>query len=60
MAEKIVMSDKALIVTFDKNNEPQFKFNGAWSVRDLGHARVGLFRAFKHYMKEVRQKEQVT
>ena len=48
---------KFLMVTFNTNKEPQFEFHGAWTVQDLGHTRVGLFRAYKHYMKEVRAKE---
>lgn len=45
---------KQLVVSFDKNNEPIYVFTGAWDIRDLGHVRVGLFRAYKHYMKGVR------
>lgn len=45
---------KFLLVTFTDNKEPQFEFHGDWNIKDLGHARVGLFRAYKHYMKGVR------
>ena len=54
---KMAVSDKALLVTFDSNEEPQFKFNGAWSIQDLGRTRRTLLRAYKHYMMQLRQKE---
>ena len=54
---KMAVSDKCLTVTFDGNKEPQYNFIGAWNIKDLGHTRAGLFRAYKHYMKEVRTKE---
>jgi hypothetical protein len=52
------MEDKRLVVLFDSNSEPQFEFNGAWNIRDLGRTRSTLFRAFKHYMRQLRQKEE--
>lgn len=52
-----VTSEKSLKVTFDSNNEPQFKFSGDWNIRDLVHTRTGLFRAYKHYIREIRVKE---
>lgn len=55
---EVIMSEKKLVVSFDSNDEPQFKLTGAWNIKDLGHTRSGLFRAYKHYMKELRQKEE--
>jgi hypothetical protein len=53
---KMAVSDRSLLVTFDANRQPLFVFNGDWNVRDLIHTRVRLFRAYKHYIKEVRIK----
>jgi len=52
------MSEKSLVVSFDSNDEPKFDFTGAWGIKDLGHTRTGLFRAYKHYIKEVRTKKE--
>lgn len=55
---EVRMSDKQLVVTFNTNEEPQFKFSGAWNIRDLGRTRSTIFRAYKHYIRELRQKEE--
>lgn len=51
---KMAVSAKALLITFTENAEPQYKFTGAWDIRDLGRTRSTLFRAFKHYMRNIR------
>ena len=58
MVGKVAVSDNALIVTFvGPNEEPQFKFSGAWNIQKLGRVRRLLFRAYKHYMREIRLQE---
>jgi hypothetical protein len=54
---KTESSDKYLQVLFDPNNEPIFKFYGAWNIRDVGHVRGNLLRAYKHYVRDIRIKE---
>jgi hypothetical protein len=52
---KVGVSDNALVVTFvGPNEEPEFKFSGTWSIQKLGRVRRLLFRAYKHYIREVR------
>jgi hypothetical protein len=52
---------KSLEVTFDNNGEPKFKFAGNWNIKDIGHTRNTVFRAYKHYIKGIRNtnKEEV-
>ena len=57
MAIKVTVTEKLLTVRFDDNNEPIYVFTGAWNIRDLGHTRAGMFRAYKHFMKGVRSHE---
>jgi hypothetical protein len=45
---------KTLEVSFDNNGEPQFKFVGNWNIKDLGHTRNTIFRAYKRYIKGIR------
>lgn len=49
-------SNVTLFINFDKEGTPTFGFNGAWNVQKLGRVRRLLFRAYKHYMREIRLK----
>ncbi len=57
--DKVAVSDKALLITFDAGEIPQFKFSGAWNIQNLGRARRLLLRAYKHYMRDIRIKEKI-
>lgn len=58
-AVKVKVEEKLLTVRFNENKEPIYVFTGAWDIRDFGRARSGLFRAYKHFIRERRQKEGV-
>jgi hypothetical protein len=52
------VSEKGVYVLFNSNGEPQYEFKGAWGIRDLGRVRGTLFQAYKHYIRELRLKEE--
>lgn len=57
VSDAVVTPSKELLVKFNENNEPLFCFSGSWSMRDLMHTKFGLFRSFKHYLRDIRAKE---
>jgi hypothetical protein len=59
MVESVKSDSVTLAISFNANMEPKFIFKGSWNIQYLGHARRMLLREYKHYMRDIRIKEEL-